>query len=191
MAKNMLLHTSPLTEAKHPDAIEGVGVPYAFGIKLLLFFEVQQYMATTILPIARLVMFHAKRTFLTIRDNGYLLGTDPHVAEIAACTLRALVTKHHIVIRSAPFIAVPLNFQNGTRMLLQPLRIMVQRLHPRVRQGPFIVSKEDVLQASFHCSLFCSPFFFRQFCTMPNAGISWGDRSDSSTLRKVFVRGVL
>src|SRR5262249_9923662 len=140
--------------------LEGVRVPYAFGIKLLLFFEVQQYMATTILPIARLVMFHAKGAFFTIRDNGYLLGADPHLSEIAACAFRALVAKHHVVIRGTSFIAVPLNFQNGSRMFLQPLGVMSQRLHPRVRQRPFIVPKEDVLQASFHGSLFCNLFFF-------------------------------
>src|SRR5215216_1084734 len=91
-------------------------------------FLLQQDMSAPIELIAGFVVFRAEGTFLAIRDSADLLRMDTQFGEIRASGLRTFVPQHHIVIGRSSFIAVALDLQHRSWMVLQPPGVVIQCL---------------------------------------------------------------
>src|SRR2546422_553605 len=95
----------------------------------MLLLHIQQYVPTTILLIAGFSRVRAERARLAVRHDRHLFGSYTRLDQIASCSLGTLIPQHDVVVGSAPFVAMTLDFHHGSRMVLQPLCVAVQCLH--------------------------------------------------------------
>src|SRR5215469_12502421 len=106
----------PMTKRERKDTILGTGHP------LLLHDEV---VAPILLP-ARLVMIGAQRQFFTITDSGDAAAFDAQGFQIVFRRLGALGAECDIVFLRTALVAMTLDLNPGSRIGLQPARVLLQ-----------------------------------------------------------------
>src|SRR4029079_16510148 len=90
-----------------------------------LLLHIQQDVPTTVLLIAGFRGVRAERARFAIRHDRQLLGTHTRLDEIAPCSLRSLFPQDEVIVSRAPFAGMTLNLHQRTRMILQPLCVVV------------------------------------------------------------------
>src|SRR5215469_7871974 len=123
----------------------GRGAPATAGkVPGLLLLFVHKVAAPVLLP-ARLVRFGAERFFFAVADGLDAIAADPGLYERILDRVGAIGAESEVVFGRTPLVAVPLDGEADVRVLLEELRVALDRrllVRPNIA---FVVIEVDIL----------------------------------------------
>src|ERR1700722_4854957 len=113
-------------------------------------------MPPAILLPAAFVGFHAERLFLAITDGLDAIGAHTGCDQCVLHRRSPLIPQSQIEFRGPPLVAVPLNREGYARVLIEELRIGLDRTLLRAADIGLVVIEVDILYRLPEKILFCS-----------------------------------